>query len=214
MEEIQKVYRTQGENINDKHFEVIIHKMLGKVQVIRPGDSEYLPQDLVNRLEIRRVNEELVAQGKRPARYIEVLLGITKAALETDSFLSASSFQHTIKVLSAAAVASRTDPLYGLKEKIMIGKLIPAGTGFEPGQFSSETPGEQPSGEMLEGRVLDLFEDEIGEDYLIDDEDLDDIDDEDLDLEDLDDEEEDEDEDDEEILVDEFDDDDDIEIDD
>jgi DNA-directed RNA polymerase subunit beta' len=214
MEEIQKVYRTQGQNINDKHFEVIIHKMLGKVQVIRPGDSEYLPQDLVNRLEIRRVNEELVAQGKRPARYIEVLLGITKAALETDSFLSASSFQHTIKVLSAAAVASRTDPLYGLKENIMIGKLIPAGTGFEPGQFSSETPGEQPSGEMLEGRVLDLFEDEIDEDYLIDDEDLDDIDDEDLDLEDLDDEEEDEDEDDEEILVDEFDDDDDIEIDD
>jgi DNA-directed RNA polymerase subunit beta' len=214
MEEIQKVYRTQGQNINDKHFEVIIHKMLGKVQVIRPGDSEYLPQDLVNRLEIRRVNEELVAQGKRPARYIEVLLGITKAALETDSFLSASSFQHTIKVLSAAAVASRTDPLYGLKENIMIGKLIPAGTGFEPGQFSDETPGEQPSGKMLEGRVLDLFEDEIDEDYLIDDEDLDDIDDEDLDLEDFDDEEEDEDEDDDEILIDEFDDDDDIEIDD
>jgi len=213
MEEIQKVYRTQGQNINDKHFEVIIHKMLGKVQVIRPGDSEYLPQDLVNRLEIRRVNEELVAQGKKPARYIEVLLGITKAALETDSFLSASSFQHTIKVLSAAAVASRTDPLYGLKENIMIGKLIPAGTGFEPGQFSDETPGEQPSGEMLEGRVLDLFEDEIDEDYLIDDEDLDDIDDEDLDLEDFDDEEEDEDDDDD-ILVDEFDDDDDIEIDD
>ncbi|MDY6873641.1 MAG: DNA-directed RNA polymerase subunit beta' [Chloroflexota bacterium] len=181
--EIQKVYRTQGQNINDKHFEVIIHKMLGKVQIIRPGDSNYLPQDLVNRLEIRRVNEELVAEGKKPARYLEILLGITKAALETESFLSASSFQHTIKVLSAAAVASREDPLYGLKENIMIGKLIPAGTGFEPGQFSDETPGEEPSGDMLEGRVLDLFEEEIDEDFLDDlediDEDLDD--DEDLD---------------------------------
>lgn len=176
MREIQQVYRTQGQNINDKHFEVIIHKMLGKVQIIRPGDSHYLPQDLVNRLEIRRVNEELVAEGKKPARYIEILLGITKAALETDSFLSASSFQHTIKVLSAAAVASRSDPLFGLKENIMIGKLIPAGTGFEPGQFSSETPGDMPSGAMLEGRMLDLFDDEIDEVDFLDEEDLDEID--------------------------------------
>jgi DNA-directed RNA polymerase subunit beta' len=213
MKEIQQVYRTQGQNINDKHFEVIIHKMLGKVQVVRSGDSHYLPQDLVNRLEIRKINEELAAQGKRPARYVEILLGITKAALETDSFLSASSFQHTIKVLSAAAIASREDPLYGLKENIMIGKLIPAGTGFEPGQFSDETPGEEPTGEMLDGRMLNLFEDdddvvdlygddeedevELEEELLItdefDDEDDDFIDDEDededdiLDLEDLDD---------------------------
>ncbi len=175
LREIQQVYRTQGQNINDKHFEVIIHKMLGKVQIIRPGDSNYLPQDLVNRLEIRRINEELVAEGKKPARYIEILLGITKAALETESFLSASSFQHTIKVLSAAAVASREDPLFGLKENIMIGKLIPAGTGFEPGQFSDETPGERPTGAMLEGRVLDLFDDEPVDDF-IDEEDLDDVD--------------------------------------
>jgi len=176
MTEIQQVYRTQGQNINDKHFEVIIHKMLGKVQILRPGDSKYLPQDLVNRLEIRRVNEELVAEGKKPARYVEVLLGITKAALETDSFLSASSFQHTIKVLSAAAVASRTDPLYGLKENIMIGKLIPAGTGFEPGQFSAETPVEEPSEVELEGRILDLFDDELDEADMLDEEDdLDDM---------------------------------------
>ncbi len=188
MKEIQKVYRTQGQNINDKHFEVIIHKMLGKVQVIRPGDSNYLPQELVNRLKIRHINEELVAEGKRPARYIEVLLGVTKAALETDSFLSASSFQHTIKVLSAAAVASDSDPLFGLKENIMIGKLIPAGTGFEPGQFADETPGEEPSEEMLEGRVLDLFEDEFDELALMDDE-IDDLDELDEDLLDLDDEE-------------------------
>jgi DNA-directed RNA polymerase subunit beta' len=189
LREIQQVYRTQGQNINDKHFEVIIHKLLGKVQIIRPGDSRYLPQDLVSRLEIRRVNEELVAQGKKPARYIEVLLGVTKAALETDSFLSASSFQHTIKVLSAAAVASREDPLYGLKENIMIGKLIPAGTGFEPGQFSDETPGEEPSGEALEGRVLDLFDDEPVDDFLVDD--LDEVDDEDLDEEEIEEEAED-----------------------
>lgn len=179
MSEIQQVYRTQGQNINDKHFEVIINKMLGKVQIIRSGDSPYLPQDLVNRLEIRRVNEELAAQGKRPARYIEILLGITKAALETDSFLSASSFQHTIKVLSAAAVASREDPLYGLKENIMIGKLIPAGTGFTPGQFSSETPGGHDVNANLEGRVFALFDDdeEIDEELYIDDDDeLDEID--------------------------------------
>jgi len=178
MREIQLVYRTQGQNINDKHFEVIINKMLGKVQIIRPGDSHYLPQDMVNRLEIRRVNEELAAQGKRPARYIEILLGITKAALETDSFLSASSFQHTIKVLSAAAVSSREDPLYGLKENIMIGKLIPAGTGFEPGQFSSETPGGETHGKALEGRVLDLFDDDIDEIDFLDEEDIDEIEDE------------------------------------
>jgi DNA-directed RNA polymerase subunit beta' len=176
MREIQLVYRTQGQNINDKHFEVIINKMLGKVQIIRPGDSHYLPQDMVNRLEIRRVNEELAAQGKRPARYIEILLGITKAALETDSFLSASSFQHTIKVLSAAAVSSREDPLYGLKENIMIGKLIPAGTGFEPGQFSDETPGDGLHGEALEGRVLDLFDDDIDDMDFLDDDDADEID--------------------------------------
>lgn len=170
LKEIQQVYRTQGQNINDKHFEVIIHKMLGKVQIIRPGDSNYLPQDLVSRLEIRRVNEELAAEGKRPARYVEILLGVTKAALETDSFLSASSFQHTIKVLSAAAVASREDPLFGLKENIMIGKLIPAGTGFVPGQFSSETPGGVPTAANLVGRVLDLFDDDIEETFLDDDE--------------------------------------------
>jgi DNA-directed RNA polymerase subunit beta' len=208
MKEIQHVYRTQGQNINDKHFEVIIQKMLGKVQIIRPGDSHYLPQDLVNRLEIRRVNEELVAEGKKPARYIEILLGITKAALETDSFLSASSFQHTIKVLSAAAVSSRSDPLYGLKENIMIGKLIPAGTGFEPGQFADETPTEEHLGEDIEGRTLDLFGDEnLGLVFSEEDDDeLEDLDEELLDLDDL---EEDEDEDLDEDFEDDLDDDDD-----
>ncbi|MBE0698676.1 MAG: DNA-directed RNA polymerase subunit beta', partial [Anaerolineaceae bacterium] len=133
--EIQKVYRAQGQNINDKHFEVIIRKMLGKIQVIRPGDTPYLPSDFIDRLEIRHSNEYLLSQGKQPARYAEILLGVTKASLNTDSFLSASSFQHTIKVLAGAAIAGTEDNLYGLKENVIIGKLIPAGTGFIHGRF-------------------------------------------------------------------------------
>ncbi len=139
MTEVQKVYRAQGQNINDKHFEVIIRKMVGKVQVLRPGDSSYLPMDMVDRLELKRENERLVAEGKQPARFVEILLGVTKASLSTDSFLSASSFQHTIKVLAGAAIASTEDPLYGLKENVIIGKLIPAGTGFVHGRFTPVT---------------------------------------------------------------------------
>jgi len=136
LSEVQKVYRSQGQNINDKHFEVIIRKMMSKVQITRPGDTSFLPGDLVDFLELQRENERLLADGKRPARFIEVLLGITKASLSTESFLSASSFQHTIKVLAGAAIASTEDPLYGLKENVIIGKLIPAGTGFVPGRFA------------------------------------------------------------------------------
>ena len=138
MTEIQKVYRSQGQNIHDKHFEVIIRKMLSKVQVLRPGDTHFLPGDIVDRLELRRVNEKMLAEGKQPAKVVEVLLGVTKASLSTESFLSASSFQHTIKVLAGAAIASTTDPLYGLKENVIIGKLIPAGTGFTLNRFRSE----------------------------------------------------------------------------
>lgn len=130
LSEIQNVYRAQGQNINDKHFEVIIRKMMSKVQVIRPGDSEFLPMDMVDRMEIRLLNENLRAEGRQPARFIEVLLGVTKASLTTDSWLSASSFQHTIKVLAGAAIAADQDPLFGLKENVIIGKLIPSGTGF------------------------------------------------------------------------------------
>ncbi len=143
--EVQKVYRSQGQNIHDKHFEVITRKMLSKVQVTRPGDTKYLPGDVVDRLEMRRVNEQLIAEGKQPARFQEVLLGVTKASLSTDSFLSASSFQHTIKVLASAAIGSTTDPLFGLKENVIIGKLIPAGTGFVHGRFSAPTNGKTPA---------------------------------------------------------------------
>jgi DNA-directed RNA polymerase subunit beta' len=146
MTEIQKVYRAQGQNINDKHFEVLIRKMVGKVQIMRAGDTPYLPMDLVDRLEIRRVNEQLLAEGKQTAKYVEMLLGVTKASLSTDSFLSASSFQHTIKVLAGAAIASTEDPLFGLKENVIIGKLIPAGTGFVHGRF--DAPDGADSGEV------------------------------------------------------------------
>jgi DNA-directed RNA polymerase subunit beta' len=138
MTEVQKVYRSQGQNIHDKHFETIIRKMLSKVQVTRPGDAKYLPGDVVDRLEIRKINEQLLAEGKQPARFSEILLGVTKASLSTDSFLSASSFQHTIKVLAGAAIGSTTDPLFGLKENVIIGKLIPAGTGFIHGRFTTD----------------------------------------------------------------------------
>jgi DNA-directed RNA polymerase subunit beta' len=137
--EIQKVYRAQGQNINDKHFEVIVRKMLGKIQVMRPGDTSYLPSDFVDRLEIRKSNEQVIGEGKQPARYAEILLGVTKASLNTDSFLSASSFQHTIKVLAGAAIAGTEDNLYGLKENVIIGKLIPAGTGFVQGRFVEDS---------------------------------------------------------------------------
>ncbi len=136
--EIQRVYRAQGQNINDKHFEVIIRKMLGKVQVTRSGDSPYLPMDVIDRLRIRDMNNKLEAEGKTPAKSVEILLGVTKASLSTDSWLSASSFQHTIKVLASAAIGGTKDPLFGLKENVIIGKLIPAGTGFVPGRFDFE----------------------------------------------------------------------------
>ncbi len=128
--EVQDVYRNQGVNIADKHFEVIIRKMLSKVQITRSGDSTLLPGELIDRLKLLNHNEGLIAEGKEPAAGAPVLLGITKSALSTDSFLSAASFQHTIKVLAGAAIEGKMDNLYGLKENVIIGKLIPAGTGF------------------------------------------------------------------------------------
>ena len=170
LKEIQQVYRTQGQNINDKHFEVIIRKMLNKVQITRPGDSEYLLQDLVDRLEIRKVNEDLAARGLRPARYINVLLGVSKASLSTDSFLSAASFQHTIKVLAGAAISSKEDPMYGLKENVIIGKLIPAGTGFVPGRFDEQTEEGDLDNSALAAGKTDGFGDDLDQSDGFDDE--------------------------------------------
>jgi DNA-directed RNA polymerase subunit beta' len=128
--EVQQVYRSQGQNINDKHFEVILRKMLSKVQILHPGDTDLLPGDLIDRRYLLRLNEQQLKEGKSPATSVEILLGISKASLSTESFLSASSFQHTIKVLAGAAIEGKVDYLRGLKENVIIGKLIPAGTGF------------------------------------------------------------------------------------
>jgi DNA-directed RNA polymerase subunit beta' len=136
LQEVQQVYRSQGVNINDKHFEVIIRKMLNKVQVTKPGDTDLLPGEWVDRLVFAETNAKAVEQGGRPASARPVLLGVTKAALNTESFLSAASFQHTIKVLAGAAIEGKCDHLRGLKENVIIGKKIPAGTGFRgrPGE--------------------------------------------------------------------------------
>ena len=130
LSEIQEVYRSQGVNIADKHFETVIRKMMCKVQVTKSGDSELLPGDLIDDRKLREINDALYAEGNEICKAQPVLLGITKAALETDSYLSAASFQHTIKVLAGAAIQGQVDPLHGLKENVIIGKLIPAGTGF------------------------------------------------------------------------------------
>ncbi len=128
--EVQRVYRLQGVEINDKHIELIVHQMLKKVRIEENGDTEFLPGTMVDRLEFDEVNEKLVAEGKEPAIGEPVMLGITKASLATNSFLSAASFQETTKVLTEAAIKGKVDPLIGLKENVIIGKLIPVGTGM------------------------------------------------------------------------------------
>ena len=130
VEEIQRVYRSQGVNINDKHIEMILRQMFRRVRVKSTGDTDFLPGQLVDRLAFEDVNEKITEAGGIPATAHPILLGVTKASLSTDSFLSASSFQHTISVLSQAAIEGKRDDLYGLKENVIIGKLIPAGTGF------------------------------------------------------------------------------------
>jgi DNA-directed RNA polymerase subunit beta' len=130
LQEIQQVYRSQGVVINDKHIEVIIRQMTSKVHIIQAGDTELLPGEMVNRLVFQDINEEIVRAGGQPATARPVMLGITKAALNTESFLSGASFQHTINVLAGAAIEGKVDGLYGLKENVIIGKLIPAGTGY------------------------------------------------------------------------------------
>ncbi len=127
--EIQEVYRLQGVLINDKHIEVIVRQMLQKVEVTEQGDSLYIPGDNVDQIEFDEVNQKLVEEGKKPAKSQPVLLGITKASLHTPSFFSAASFQETTRVLTEAAVAGKTDTLQGLKENVIVGRLIPAGTG-------------------------------------------------------------------------------------
>jgi len=128
--EIQDVYRLQGVKINDKHIEVIIRQMLRKVEIVAPGDTRFLRGEQVDKSRVLETNEEFEARSEEPATYGPVLLGITKASLATESFISAASFQETTRVLTEAAVRGMQDDLRGLKENVIVGRLIPAGTGF------------------------------------------------------------------------------------
>ena len=129
-DEVQKVYREQGVSIHDKHVEVIVRQMLRRVGVSESGDSTYLPGQKADARDFAKTNQDLVAEGKQPAEGRPELMGITKASLATDSWLSAASFQETTRVLTEAAIEGRSDGLHGLKENVIIGKLIPAGTGM------------------------------------------------------------------------------------
>ncbi len=130
MNEVLGIFAGQGQNIADKHLEIIVRQMFSRVQIEDAGDSEFVTGDVVSKLAVVEANEQLVAEGKQPAKYTQLLLGITKASLSTDSFLSAASFQDTTRVLIAAATSGKVDKLYGLKENVILGRKIPVGTGF------------------------------------------------------------------------------------
>ncbi|MCI5958195.1 MAG: DNA-directed RNA polymerase subunit beta' [Lachnospiraceae bacterium] len=166
LREVQRVYRLQGVDIADKHVEVIVRQMLKKIRIDTAGDTEYLPGTLVNVLEYDAVNEQMAAEGKEPATGSQIILGITKAALATDSFLSAASFQETTKVLTEAAIKGKIDPLVGLKENVIIGKLIPAGTGMKRYRNVKLN-----TDEMLNGAIS--FDEEISFDEATDEEPVD-----------------------------------------
>ncbi len=157
VEEVQKVYRSQGVNINDKHIEVIVRQMLRRVQVDTPGDTQYLPGELIDRFEFEETNRSIIAEGGEPATARPVLLGVTKASLSTDSFLAAASFQETTRVLTEAAIKGAVDRLLGLKENVIIGKLIPARAPIDvpppPPRQRPELP--QFAGIGPDGRLLD-----------------------------------------------------------
>ncbi|OUW80987.1 MAG: DNA-directed RNA polymerase subunit beta' [SAR86 cluster bacterium] len=157
--EVQDVYRLQGVVINDKHIEVICRQMMKKVTVTDSGDSDYLEGDVVQLGDIRTINANLEASDKKPAKFERMLLGITKAALSTDSFVSAASFQETTRVLTEAAVTAKKDSLKGLKENVVVGRLIPAGTGFAANQKASVSSEEiQNIEEALKKELLESFQ--------------------------------------------------------
>ena len=155
--EIQKVYRSQGVDISDKHVEIMARRMISKIKIVDSGDSLFLPGTMVNINEFTEVNKKLILEGKKPSTGKPILLGITKASLETDSFLSAASFQETTRILTDAAVHGKVDHLNGLKENVIIGKLIPAGTGarkYREAEYSLEN-------ELLKEEPLEALEQEL-----------------------------------------------------
>ena len=141
--EVQKIYSSQGQNIADKHVEIIVRQMFSRLRITEPGGSEFLMGDIVDRLRLDNVNRGIVERGGKKALAEQLLMGITKSSLNTDSFLAAASFQETTRVLIEAAVSAKTDYLKGLKENVIIGKLIPAGTGFSKARVAAATAGEE-----------------------------------------------------------------------
>ncbi|HHW29301.1 MAG TPA: DNA-directed RNA polymerase subunit beta' [Syntrophomonadaceae bacterium] len=156
LREVQRVYRMQGVDINDKHIEVMIRQILRKVKIEDPGDTELLPGGLIDAFELENENKRVIAQGLKPATAKPVILGITKASLATDSFLSAASFQETTRVLTDAAIKGKVDPLLGLKENVIIGKLIPAGTGMSRYRNIKVRSSEEKEAKTEEGSDHDL----------------------------------------------------------
>ena len=159
LKEVQNTYRSQGVDIADKHIEIIARRMISKIRIVEGGDTKFLPGSLVNFREFTEGNKEVIISGKRPATGRPVLLGITKASLETDSFLSAASFQETTRILTDASIHGKVDHLEGLKENVLIGKLIPAGTGLKKyrdieytleDEFTDEEPLEKLEDEFME----------------------------------------------------------------
>ena len=128
--EVQEVYRLQGVVINDKHIETIVRQMLKKVEIKNPGDSDLLLGEVIDLLDVEKINNDLKTKNKKPCGYERVLLGITKASLQTNSFISAASFQETTRVLTDASIKGKVDNLQGLKENVIVGRLVPAGTGL------------------------------------------------------------------------------------
>ncbi len=159
LKEVQNTYRSQGVEISDKHIEVIARRMISKIRIVEGGDTKFLPGSLVNFREFTEGNKDIILKGKRPATGRPVLLGITKASLETDSFLSAASFQETTRILTDAAIRGKVDHLEGLKENVLLGKLIPAGTGLKQYRDISY----ELESEFLDEEPLDKLEDEFME---------------------------------------------------
>ena len=158
VKEIQKVYRSQGVDISDKHIEVMAKRMISKIKIVSSGDSYFLPGTMVNINEFTNKNTELILEGKTPSTGRPVLLGITKASLETDSFLSAASFQETTRILTDAAIHGKVDHLNGLKENVIIGKLIPAGTGakrYQQTDYKLENEQDEEPLDVLESELMD-----------------------------------------------------------
>jgi DNA-directed RNA polymerase subunit beta' len=155
VKEVQKVYRSQGVTINDKHIEIIVRQMLRKVRIDQPGDSDLLPTELIDRLDFEEVNNRVLAEGGEPATAQTVLLGVTKASLNTSSFLAAASFQETTRVLTEAAINGAKDHLIGLKENVIIGKLIPAGSGAPANVAARKERERRAAIEALAGEAIE-----------------------------------------------------------